>query len=1160
MHRRHNWLSLLIQHPLPPHLFDEALSSIGFRLELDGLSEVYEAYSGALGARGVGAQSYDSLAMISLFDAIFRSKDNLGVGIAHSAVSLFLASRTWRRTWIFPIFPFFIRVVKVHTGQFYITMETKDKGIDAVSRWRETFLFFSFVSPNFFSPQSLYDRQLFVFGMETMAALSKTKYLIVGLGGLGVEVSKNLILAGPHSVHLWDPTPATAHDLSSQFYLSADSYGKSRAACSAKELGSVNGNVKVELLEGELTDSVLSQFHVVVFCNADNVDELERVSEYCHAHAIKFINAESKGVFGSVFVDMGEKFLIKDTDGEEREAYTVTSVDASEVAGKTRITIAEGSRIEFQSGASVVLRELQGQGKGTKGSIDELNSTEWEAEVIGAHVADLPFPRSDYGSYVTGGVLQEVKKAKVVDFKSFRESLQAPGEFSMVDWAKLDRPPQEHLGWQALRQFRKLHGLFPAPGNKEHRAQVLDLAKQANAASKLVEEVDEKLISLMADGASGELNPMAAFLGGLVAQEAVKATGKFHPIFQWYYFDATECLPELDSVPVSERQASGNRYDSQVAVFGRSFQEQLQQLQVFLVGAGALGCELLKNFGCMGIATKGSGKIDVTDLDSIEKSNLNRQFLFRPPDVGAMKSHCAARTVKGMNPEINIQSHETPVGKDTEDLFDDNFWERLDLVVNGLDNIQARLYVDERCVEFKKPLLESGTLGTKANAQVILPYVTENYGASKDPPEKQIAVCTEKHFPFKIEHTIQWAKNNFNKTFFEIPTDMNHYVEQSEYIKNLLEQNPSANVQRDKLEGIKQHLERVKTGVSFQDCVTLARLDFEEQFSNTLKQLLFNFPADAKTRDGNAFWSPPKRPPVPQTFSVEEPLHLDFCIAAANLYAQLYQVEGASTDPVLLKKALAIVVVPEFKPKHGVKIKESDKDTAEEGAEDDADAVKRLIVELPATDFFKGRLLNAQEFEKDVDSNHHIDFIAAAANLRAKNYEITGVTRHQVKGIAGKIIPAVATTTCMITGLVCFELYKVVAKRPLDQFKNAFVNLAIPLAAFSEPLPPLAHKSTPATDAAPAMRCVPEGWTVWDTIDIFGDVTVQELIDFFQSKFQTNVGAIASGKYQLYQPFFPNHKVRLPLAVTEVWKTVNKTTELPKGKNYLELIVIAEDQ
>lgn len=82
----------------------------------------------------------------------------------------------------------------------------------------------------------------------------------------------------------------------------------------------------------------------------------------------------------------------------------------------------------------------------------------------------------------------------------------------------------------------------------------------------------------------------------------------------------------------------GSRYDAQVAVFGRGLQEKLQKLNLFLVGAGALGCEFLKNFALMGIATLDSGVITVTDDDVIEKSNLSRQFLFRDWNIG----RCAA--------------------------------------------------------------------------------------------------------------------------------------------------------------------------------------------------------------------------------------------------------------------------------------------------------------------------------------------------------------------------------------------------------------------------------------------------------------------------------------------------------------------------------------
>lgn len=77
-----------------------------------------------------------------------------------------------------------------------------------------------------------------------------------------------------------------------------------------------------------------------------------------------------------------------------------------------------------------------------------------------------------------------------------------------------------------------------------------------------------------------------------------------------------------------------------------------------------------------------------------------------------------------MNNAINVQDYMTRVGPDTEEVFNDQFWEKLDFVVNAVDNIHARLYVDSRCVWYEKPLLESGTLGTKANSQMVVPHKT----------------------------------------------------------------------------------------------------------------------------------------------------------------------------------------------------------------------------------------------------------------------------------------------------------------------------------------------------------------------------------------------------------------------------------------------------
>ena len=109
-------------------------------------------------------------------------------------------------------------------------------------------------------------------------------------------------------------------------------------------------------------------------------------------------------------------------------------------------------------------------------------------------------------------------------------------------------------------------------------------------------------------------------------------TGKFTPIKQWLYFDATEILPEEELGP-QEYQPVGSRYDGQIAVLGRSLHEQIKNLNYFLVGAGAIGCEMLKLWSMMGLGTGPTGMIHVTDMDIIEKSNLSRQFLFRAKDI-----------------------------------------------------------------------------------------------------------------------------------------------------------------------------------------------------------------------------------------------------------------------------------------------------------------------------------------------------------------------------------------------------------------------------------------------------------------------------------------------------------------------------------------------
>lgn len=432
---------------------------------------------------------------------------------------------------------------------------------------------------------------------------------------------------------------------------------------------------------------------------------------------------------------------------------------------------------------------------------------------------------------------------------------------------------------------------------------------------------------------------------------------------------------------------------------------------------------------------------------------------------------------------------------------------------------------------------------------MVVPHLTENYGASRDPPEKQAPMCTVHSFPHNIDHCLTWARSEFEGLLEKTPAEVNAYLSNpGEYASSM--RNAGDAQARDTLERVLECLERERCK-TFEDCITWARLKFEDYFANRVKQLTFTFPEDAPTSTGAPFWSAPKRFPRPLQFSSSDPSHLHYIMAASILRAETFgiPIPDWAKQPKKLADAVDKVIVPDFEPKKDAKIVTDEKATSLSSSSiDDAAVIDELISKLENArkDLQPGYRMKPIQFEKDDDTNFHMDLIAALANMRARNYSIPEVDKLKAKFIAGRIIPAIATSTAMATGLVCLELYKVLAGgHKVEDYRNTFANLALPLFSMAEPVPPKVFKHRDMT------------WTVWDRWVLKGNPTLKELIQWLKEK-GLNAYSISCGSCLLFNSMFPRHKDRMDKRVVDLAMEVAKL-EIPPYRRHLDVVVACED-
>ena len=921
--------------------------------------------------------------------------------------------------------------------------------------------------------ENFYSRQIYTYGYETMKNLSKLKVLIFGLRGLGMEIAKNLILSGPKEIYLYDKNIITIFDLGSGYYFSEEKVNKfCRDEGCIDQLSKLNSFVEVKILNDDIITALNNNaFNIIIITELLEEEKLYQINEICRKNNIGFIYGCTLGLIGFIFVDFGNDFYILNKYGREPKTFYINNITNEENAV---ITVDPASiQDKFLSNDSyIIISEVKG--------MSEINkNTPIKVIAIDNNKISININTSCFNKYINGGIIKEYFQREEKNYQSLKYNLENP-ICNIEDFKEDENTCQRHSLIVGIHKYFNKYKFLPEFNNLNQANEVFQFSKEYFERKKLEqnelflekENLDEDICINLSKWLRAELPPYCNFFGGIMSQEVVKYTGKYIPLEQWAWFDFYDTVRNIKN---TNRNLLNSRYDEQIAIYGLDTQKKLNNLNIFMIGAGALGCEYLKLFSMMGIANNKNKKITVTDNDNIEISNLNRQFLFKKEHLGKSKSKIACEEIKKMNKNFNCEAHQNLVNEDTEIIYDENFWKSQDIIINAVDNNEARKYIDYNCTLFNKILIDSGTEGTKANSQIIIPYKTKSYNDTHTSEKREnIPMCTLRLFPSNIQQCIEWAKDKFNEYFLEDIKNLQNFInEPLEYLNKIKDDKNKTEI----LSKMKTLLE-IKSENNIGKCVELGKNIFLKLFNLDIQKIIDLFPQDFKNEDNTYFWSGSKKFPRVISINTEKEYSKKFIIYYAKILLNALNI-----------KCRPYLDLNEFYENHRYYTSKNEIN------------LENKLLDLSRK--VKINSLHPEIFEKDIDSNNHINFIHICSNLRAKNYSIEECDRLKTKLIAGKIIPAVSSTTSAITGFASSHIYALFYNDDINLLKDIRFNIATN--SYFVLNPPEVVGTTDIQGKRGLILSIPKNWTCWDHIEIQGPKTIRQFFEYVKDKYKIDV-------------------------------------------------------
>jgi ubiquitin-activating enzyme E1 len=946
--------------------------------------------------------------------------------------------------------------------------------------------------PNDTIDHDKWSRQIRTYGIKITKILSKLKILIVGLRGFGAEIAKDIILSNPYQISIFDDEICKINDLGSNFFLTNENVlNKERRdkAC-LKKLADLNPTTKVNIEDDYINK--IKEFDVVIITKIMKSEIIHKINKECHENNKGFIYTLSLGLTGFIFSDFGENHTILDKTGKENGKFYISNI-TKDTKGIMKIDYGDSEKRLNENGY-LIFKQVEG--------MTELNSSEPRYYEANENNNDEFFigNTSNYNEYTGGGIVEEFYYPVHMSYKTFEENLMNPIDNIMTFDYSINKKGRKQLLHALIIQIQKFydtHGELPKLNNEEDAEelynQILEFSNKVKEINffKNLPQLNKNLLKDLIKFSRTQHPSLCSFLGGFVAQEAIKYTGLYCPLNQWFWIDIyDETMVNLSN---ANREIKNSRYDDLISIYGQEIVEKLHNCNMFLIGAGAVGCEYLKILSLMGVATGKNCKVTVTDNDCIENSNLNRQFLFRKEHVGKSKSLIACEEVKKINSEFNCESLQIEVRIETENIFNENFYNNQEFVLIAVDNVKARNYINKQCTLYRIKLIECGTLGEQASSQLIIPFVSDEYKGTEN--NTNYGMCTIRNLPSLIEHCIEWSRNKFSEYF-------DNYIK---YLKNFID-NPkefyeknNGNDAYEKLVYLKEYL-KIFISKSFDECLVFAKKMFYLNFRKNIEETLKINPPDKINKDGSKFWKGSNR--FPHILEFDKDFEINYYYLEYFSYLLADSLGIPINKDLNYKKEFSKLISFDENEEIFKNYNVLDEETLKNKKQIELELIKIHSKSFNQEEINK---IHEQIFEKDHDENNHINFLFISSNLRATNFEIENCSRDKVKFIAGKIVPSIPTTTSCIVGYISSQIFTLIQTTEEKYLRQINIDLSTPFFLIFQPKKVYKNKDTTDPKSNILTKAIPPLFTCWDYLEIKGNKTLNDVINYINDTYNVDI-------------------------------------------------------